>query len=222
VVAFIRENYPDVIIRKREKSYFQMIKEKRFLPSNRMRFCCQYFKENSKDIAVITGVRREESAGRRGRKMFGIKRKRDIKKYADIFSADCTETEKSALQLRPILYFSEAEVWRYIKKYGLPYPKLYDEGLKRCGCMLCPLAQLKPNMFWLKRYPNMLSSFNRNVFAGMQLDRIWNKGKDSEEDLSNDPYRFLLYWLSSSFRPSKKDRIMIDRFLNEMNETIIY
>jgi phosphoadenosine phosphosulfate reductase len=217
VVSFIRENYPDVIIRKKEKSYFQLIKARKLLPSNNMRFCCQYFKENSKN-AVITGVRREESETRKKRKLFGARKIKTLKKYAkmNVFQENCTEKAKnSPIVLRPIICFSEVEVWSYIRKYNLPYPSLYDEGQRRCGCMLCPLATLKSNMYYLKKYPNLLPSFNRNVAQKLPIDFIFNRGGDNETEMKNDSYRYLLYWLSASFRPSEREKKLVDNYLKE-------
>jgi len=213
VVKFIKEKYPDVIIAKKELSYFQLIRKNGFLPTKNFRYCCGYFKENSKN-AVITGVRKEESAGRKKRKMFGIKSKKDIKKYSGIFTENCTEKGKgSPIELRPILYFSTAEVWDYIHKNNLPYPSLYDENQRRCGCMLCPLAGLKQNLYYIKKYPNLLPSFYRNVAANLPIYFVFNKGNEREQDLTGDPYRYLLYWLSASFKPSKKDKLLIDKYL---------
>ncbi|MDR2384182.1 MAG: phosphoadenosine phosphosulfate reductase family protein [Tannerella sp.] len=216
VVSFIKEKYPDVIIQKREKSYFQLIKKKQFLPTKDIRFCCEYFKENSKN-AVIIGIRKEESAGRMKRKLFGIRKIKTLKKYAEmnVFQENCIEKGKnSPIELRPILYFSEVEVWSYIRKYNLPYPSLYDEGQRRCGCMLCPLAGLRDNMYYLKKYPNLLPSFNRNVAQKLPIDFIFNRG-DNETEMKDDPYRFLLYWLSASFRPSKRGKKLADNYLKE-------
>jgi phosphoadenosine phosphosulfate reductase len=217
VVSFIRKHYPDVTIRKAEMSYFQLIKKRQFLPTKDIRYCCDYFKETCKR-ALITGVRKEESAGRKARKMFGVRKRKDFKKYANVFQASCVESgESSLLALRPILYFSTAEVWRYIQKYNLPYPSLYDDGQRRCGCMLCPLAGLKGNLYYIKKYPNLLPSFYRNVVQKLKLDFIFNEKKSSREDLSNSPYRYLLYWLSASFRPSKKDKKLINQYLINNN-----
>jgi phosphoadenosine phosphosulfate reductase len=216
VVKFIREKYPDVVIRKREKSYFQLIREKGLLPTKTIRFCCKYFKEYSNKSALITGVRRAESAGRSKRKLFETK-KGNIGKYTEIFSENCTETGKSPILLRPVLNYSTQEVWDYIRKYNLPYPFLYNEGQKRCGCMLCPLATIKGNLFWIKKYPNLLPSFNRNVLQKIQTDFIYDKRKDMEVCLRDDPYRYILYWLSYSFRPSEKNKLLIDEFLKDFN-----
>ena len=40
-------------------------------------------------------------------------------------------------QLTPMSFFSEKDVWDYIKKYNLSYSKIYDMGEKRTGCMFC-------------------------------------------------------------------------------------
>jgi phosphoadenosine phosphosulfate reductase len=211
VIAFIRKNYPDVIIREKEKSYFQLIREKKFLPTKEKRYCCTYFKENGTS-AIILGVRRQESAGRKKRNLFGVKSKRNQKKYIDVFHENCTELGKgNPIELRPILYWSEAEVWQYIKKNDLPYPALYDEGRRRCGCMLCPLATLKGNMYYIKKYPNLLPSFVRNVAE--KLSGIDFIHKSTKENMLNNPSKYVLYWLSASFRPSKKDRQLIDEYL---------
>jgi phosphoadenosine phosphosulfate reductase len=214
VVKFIRDKYPDVIIRKKEKSYFQLIKKKGLLPSNKMRFCCQYFKESNNKSALITGVRRQESAQRRNRKLFEIKNKKDLHKYNHIFTDGCTEIGQNPIALRPILYYSETEVWGYIKKYKLPYPALYDDGQRRCGCMMCPMATLKSNMYHIKKYPNLLPSFKRNVLDKIEaINFVINKWKITETDLRSNKNRYLLYWLSAGFRPSRKDKILIDEFL---------
>lgn len=86
VVKFIRENYPDVIIRKKEKSYFRLIRERNFLPTNKIRFCCSYFKESNNKDAIITGVRRQEGGDRKNRKMFEIKGKKKNCRDILIFS----------------------------------------------------------------------------------------------------------------------------------------
>jgi phosphoadenosine phosphosulfate reductase len=214
VVKFITKNYPDVIIRKKELSYFQLIRKVGFLPTNRRRYCCKYFKENTKN-AIITGVRKDESVGRRKRKLFEVKGKKNILKYNHIFSEGCTESGHSPISLRPILYFSDEEIWRYIERNNIPYPSLYDDGQSRCGCMLCPLASLKNNLYSIKKYPNLLPSFCRNIASGLKMDFIYDRGKKTEMDMSDDVYRFLLYWLSASFRPSKRDKLLIDNFLRK-------
>lgn len=37
----------------------------------------------------------------------------------------------------PMAFWLEHDVWDYIKKYNLPYSKIYDMGYTRTGCMFC-------------------------------------------------------------------------------------
>lgn len=37
----------------------------------------------------------------------------------------------------PIGFWTEKDIWDYIKLYNLPYSKIYDMGYKRTGCVFC-------------------------------------------------------------------------------------
>lgn len=40
---------------------------------------------------------------------------------------------KDHIRIHPLLHFSEKDIWRYIKKYNLPYNPLYDMGYRSLG-----------------------------------------------------------------------------------------
>ena len=40
---------------------------------------------------------------------------------------------KNHTRIHPILHFTEADIWTYIKKFGVPYVKLYDQGYRSLG-----------------------------------------------------------------------------------------
>lgn len=40
-------------------------------------------------------------------------------------------------KIYPILWWTEDEVWEFIKENNLPYNQVYDKGAKRTGCMTC-------------------------------------------------------------------------------------
>jgi phosphoadenosine phosphosulfate reductase len=72
--------------------------------------------------AWITGVRREQSAGRgRGR-------------------AVEWDAEHGLYKISPLLEWSEAEVWRYIRLQRLPYNALHDRQFPSIGCAPCTRA----------------------------------------------------------------------------------
>jgi len=48
----------------------------------------------------------------------------------------------------PISFWTEKDVWEYLRTFNIPYSRIYDMGYERTGCMFC--------MFGVKndKYPN--------------------------------------------------------------------
>lgn len=117
-------------------------------PTRKRRFCCEILKEGGeKDRFTITGVRWAESVARASRSgVFHAGRKGDDGRH--IFTNDNDEaqlmmrtcTTRSKKVLNPIIDWTDDEVWEFIKKCGVPYCGLYDEGFHRLGCIGCPMA----------------------------------------------------------------------------------
>ena len=123
LLKFIRDNYPDVIWHRPEKTMWQLIEKNMMLPTRIIRFCCEYLKEYGGDgRLVLTGIRHQESYKRSKRKMVEVCYKNPSKKY-----------------LHPIIDWSDKDVWEFIKQQELKYCCLYDEGYKRIGCVMCPM-----------------------------------------------------------------------------------
>jgi phosphoadenosine phosphosulfate reductase len=72
--------------------------------------------------AWITGVRREQSASRA---------------RAEAVEWDA---EHGLYRISPLLDWSEAEVWQYIRSRGLPYNPLHDRQFPSIGCSPCTRA----------------------------------------------------------------------------------
>ena len=50
----------------------------------------------------------------------------------------------------PLSFWIELDIWKYIRKFGLPYSKIYDMGYQRTGCMFCMFGchlEGQPNRF---------------------------------------------------------------------------
>jgi phosphoadenosine phosphosulfate reductase len=72
--------------------------------------------------AWITGVRHEQSAGRaHGR-------------------AVEWDAEHGLYKISPLLEWSEAQIWQYIRLHGLPYNSLHDRQFPSIGCSPCTRA----------------------------------------------------------------------------------
>jgi phosphoadenosine phosphosulfate reductase len=141
LVLYIRQYHPDTIFQKPKMSMFKGI-EKKGLPTRRRRWCCQYLKHfTSKGNFNVTGIRWAESARRR--------------KYGVISYIGSDKV------LNPIIDWSTADVWQYIRKNNLPYCKLYDEGWTRLGCLICTMASAKERTREAALYPKIADAYKR-------------------------------------------------------------
>lgn len=122
VVRFIRKEYPEVQIVKPKVSIYKLI-PKRCPPSRIARWCCDELKKKpSWSIPLkyrLMGIRAEESRQRADRPR--------IDNY-----------KKKLFMMKPIFLWKEWNVWEFIDQHGFAYPSLYDEGMGRIGCVVCP------------------------------------------------------------------------------------
>lgn len=156
----MRTYYRHVIEHPHKKSMIELIVAKGMPPTRRMRYCCEVLKEGGGDGKfVVTGVRKAESEGRKGRGQVEIVT-RD-KKDKIILTNDNTENrrllENCSIRgkrvFNPIINWTDEDVWEYIRKHDLPYPCNYDEGFCRIDCIGCPLASTKNREIEFQRYP---------------------------------------------------------------------
>ena len=49
----------------------------------------------------------------------------------------CNSFKQNNPQSTPIGFWTEKDIWDYIKLYNTPYSKIYDMGYERTGCMFC-------------------------------------------------------------------------------------
>lgn len=157
VQDFIKEHYPEVQWDYHARGFWKLV-TKKGLPRRQGRWCCEVIKEaGGNGRTVIVGNRREEgSARRRKQKCFEAHTKRDI-----IF-------------VRPIIGWSEGEVWEYIALNNLPFCSLYKEGLHRLGCVLCPFV--RDTKFEIERFPKIAR--NWRLACDRIVERRLAKGKD--------------------------------------------
>lgn len=74
-------------------------------------------------FAICTGERRQESAGRA--------------KYKTIEPYRATSKQRKAWQWRPILEWTEEEVWDIMKRWKIQPHPAYELGWGRCSCATC-------------------------------------------------------------------------------------
>lgn len=149
LLKFIKKNYPDVILHKPNLSMFQLIKKKKQLPSRVARFCCSELKETA-GIGFITviGIRASESNKRAKRKEFEVQ---------------CLGKKGEKGLYAPIIKYTNADVWNFIRNNEIEYSSLYDNGFKRIGCIFCPLASRKIKQHERLLFPRFEYAYKKSI-----------------------------------------------------------
>jgi phosphoadenosine phosphosulfate reductase len=176
LVRFIRRQYPDVVIDRPQANAWQLIARERTPFTRIARYCCRALKERGGEgRVVVTGVRRTESVRRRNR---GVLELATRQKGNRILMADDGDDRRMVEQcptegrhiLNPIIDWTEAEVWQFIRSRRLPYCSLYDEGFARLGCVACPMKGGRRMRSDLVRWPHFRELYLR-AFAVMLDER---------------------------------------------------
>ena len=180
VVQFIKKEYPEVIIDRPEQTMWELIVKKRFPPTQRMRYCCEILKERAvpNGRVLVTGIRSEESTARKNRAMF---------ESCDghVRRSVAGNRKLHTFYLHPIIDWTEEEIWDYIHEHDLPYCSLYDEGMKRVGCVMCPMKGSRLMAQDAARWPKIAAAYERSICKAFDqavadgLDRHgWQDGHD--------------------------------------------
>lgn len=214
-VYYVKNTYPGIIINRPEKNFWQICEHAGILPNQNCRFCCQKLKERTGALTVTcTGVRHSESFRRKQREEVEILTRRRHPDYTkgtfDQFD-EHREVEstcirgKDKLIVNPILEWTETDVWDFIRHYNLPYNPLYDEGFRRVGCVLCPMASTKEIWREVKRFPRYYQNYLR------MIKRIYDA---REEKGQNDTWRGLTPEQIFAWHASKKSMAQFRAELN--------
>lgn len=70
----------------------------------------------------VTGLRKEQSVTRKNMQ---------IAEWDETFGL---------LKINPLCYWTEEQVWDYIREHNIPYNKLHDKGFRSIGCQPCTRA----------------------------------------------------------------------------------
>lgn len=176
LVRFIRSNYPDVINDRPKLTFAQLCIKKKALPTQLMRFCCAALKETQgAGTVTLTGVRRQESlkrssrreaeiAGSKGPKFRGTLEQFDqFTREKEIEGVQCVKG-KDKIIINPIIEWSEADVWHFLNEVvKVEHCALYDKGLRRLGCLFCPMASKKEVLRQGSAYPKYRALLLRTI-----------------------------------------------------------
>ena len=147
-------------------SMWNLIPKKQMPPTRTARYCCRYFKERNFDGQhLLMGVRWAESPKRKTRGLH-----EELSADAETRVVYCDENDdrhklmdfchlRSRVATNPIIDWTDADVWCYIKEYRLKINPLYAFGFRRVGCVGCPLAGGKGQQFGFQLYPKYRAAY---------------------------------------------------------------
>lgn len=225
---FIRKNYPEIEWRRVvQEGFFENIRKnhKGMLPTVESAYCCQDYKHNPKfvDKASIVGVRGQESAKRAKRKTVEFKNKTLLKKNKivyDYFEEGCVGSGAAhEIQLKPIIDWTDENVWDYIKKYNIPVNPEYNIS-KRVGCVICPKANFSRNYIRLLQQPKLIDAI---IKARDKAERTipvdWIIKGENNKDYSDNKPLYICKWLNHSFRPfTEKQEKLVEMVLKKYED----
>lgn len=185
VIRFVRRNYPDVEMIKPKMSIYDMALKKHMLPTRVLRWCCAEYKEMSGAGKVtLIGIRHAESARRSRRNEIET----GDRKFSGNFDQFSVHKEtmvtcvggKDKILVSPIIHWSDRDVWDFLNGNNIEHCSLYDEGHKRIGCILCPMAPYRQKIKDCERFPHIRKKWIDVI--GKLIDKGYlNRGFDDPE-----------------------------------------
>lgn len=218
-VYYVRSK-PNVRIDKPDTTMWALIPEKLMPPTRLVRYCCSELKERGgRGRKVITGVRKAESKAREERtgSVQIIGKPETTKKIAEtvgaeyrqnkqggiILNNDNTEDRElvehcfmqSKVMINPIYDWEDADVWEFLKYYGIEGNPLYQCGFKRVGCIGCPLSNVKERYREFALYPKFKDNYIR-AFDRM-IQRRKERGFKTDWQNGTEVFRF---WMEEDYK----------------------
>ena len=177
-IRHIRENYPHTEILQPKLTFYQLV-EKKGLPTRLNRYCCERLKEyGSVGKIVFEGVRSSESSKRQGR---------------DYIQCDNRKWQKGSQHIYPLYDWTDEDILNFIAEKNIKLAPAYSLGLKRLGCVGCPLVSRKGHrQHEFELYPKYYEAIKKAIQKGMNNNPQWKLTQ-----LSNcDSQKAMDWWLS--------------------------
>lgn len=217
-VRYIK-SIPNIQIEMPEYSMWQLIEKKKFPPTRLIRYCCDELKEKGgKGRIKVTGVRWAESNNRNNNQSLVtiVGKPKATIALAEELQADYEQTPKGGLILNtdndesrrmveqcyrttstlvnPIIDWTDEDVWEFLNYYGCKSNPLYQCGMKRIGCIGCPMQGREGMKSAFVRYPKYRDNYLRAF--GRMLKARETAGLDNNS--WNSPEAVMMWWVGDN------------------------
>lgn len=194
-------------------------RKKKIPPTRLVRYCCSELKEKGgKGRIKVTGVRWAESVSRQqnggvvkiiGKPKSTIALAKELQaKYEQtpkgglILNTDNDESRRMVEQcyrttstlVNPIIDWTNEDVWEFLNHYGCESNPLYQCGMKRIGCIGCPMQGGEGMKSELIHYPKYRDNYLR-AFRRMLKARE-TAGLDNNS--WNSPEAVMMWWVGDN------------------------
>lgn len=132
---------------------WNLIPRKLMPPTRLVRYCCSVLKESGcRNRMIATGVRREESGGRKKRDVYEniAREQKDRIRVSDekMLLSDNDDTRrlfeycqlKAKTVVNPVIDWKDRDIWEFYRNECRLHNPLYEMGYHRVGCIGCPMA----------------------------------------------------------------------------------
>lgn len=217
-VRYIK-SIPNIQIEMPKYSMWQLIEKKKFPPTRLIRYCCDELKEKGgKGRIKVTGVRWAESNNRNNNQSLVtiVGKPKATIALAEELQADYEQTPKGGLILNtdndesrrmveqcyrttstlvnPIIDWTDEDVWEFLNYYGCKSNPLYQCGMKRIGCIGCPMQGGEGMKSEFVRYSKYRDNYLRAF--GRMLKARETAGLDNNS--WNSPEAVMMWWVGDN------------------------
>ena len=230
LVRFIRDQYGDVDREVPRDdmgepiTMWNLIPRKLMPPTRLVRYCCEELKESGGEGRMtVTGVRWAESKNREDNQGVVTIMSRSVHKELDgntdfrptrqggvMLMNDNDENRKLVefcyrrhkTTLNPIIDWTDAEIWQFIRQEKIPYCCLYDEGFHRLGCIGCPMATRRGRSIEFARWPKYKTAY-LHAFEKMIQEREQRGKIDGTWRMGTGPMEVFHWWMQDGVMPGQ-------------------
>ena len=112
----------------------------------------------------------------------------------------CYKRHKTTIN--PIIDWTDAEVWEFIRANKIPYCSLYDEGFRRLGCIGCPMASMNDREHEFIRWPKYKNAYLL-TFAKMLQERARRGKLKGSWGIETTPQDVFNWWMEYDVLPGQ-------------------
>lgn len=112
----------------------------------------------------------------------------------------CYKRHKTTIN--PIIDWTDADVWAFIRANRVEYCDLYNEGFSRLGCIGCPMAGTKQREIEFTRWPKYKGAYMR-AFEVMLAERVKRGKMDGTWRIGTRAVDVFNWWIGYDVLPGQ-------------------